>query len=294
MPLNIINLTSSPLRLAVLSDVHGNEPALEAVLAEIDRLNVVGILVTGDLTAGPSTRQTMRCLRERGAVMIRGNTDANLLRLAEGSQPPAWYRNKQFALARWNLQQLDAADLAFLGSLPPQRVVEFAGTPPILMVHGSPKSDTDGLDPGEDLAGIHNFMEEIEQPVLLCGHSHIPWVVHHKGRLAVNSGAVAGPLDGDPRASFALLTWEKDCWQAEIRRVDYDLAQIERDFVESGLLEEGGALARAFMLSTLKGKNVGLDFLDHAAQLARRAGYAESELPDDIWDLAEATFGWDW
>jgi hypothetical protein len=98
-------------------------------------------------------------------------------------------------------------------------------------------------------------------------------------------------LNGDPRAQYATLSWQAGRWHAEHHAVAYDRARIRGAFAESGLLEEGGALARAFMLSIETAANVGEFLLSHAYRRAAAAGCENSEvLPGDLWEEAEATF----
>jgi hypothetical protein len=89
---------------------------------------------------------------------------------------------------------------------------------------------------------------QVAESVLICGHTHIAWVRENSGWLALNPGSVCGPLDGFVGAEYALLAWENGCWSAELRRVKYDISLVRAAFSESGMLDEGGALARAFFV----------------------------------------------
>jgi len=113
------------------------------------------------------------------------------------------------------------------------------------------------------------------------------------GRLALNPGSVAGPLNGVAAAQYAQLEWEQGTWRPELREVPYDLSRIRQAFVESGLLDEGGPLARAFLASIETGLNVAKDLLDHAYRLAAEAGYPGCRVvPDEIWVRTAAEFPW--
>jgi hypothetical protein len=104
---------------------------------------------------------------------------------------------------------------------------------------------------------------------------------------------VCGSLNGDVRAHYALLAWQDGHWQAEHQAVAYDLRRIRGAFRESGLLEEGGALARAFLLSIETGQNVAEDFVSYAYGLAAKAGIEDCDVvPDAIWEQAASTFDW--
>ena len=111
-------------RLALLSDVHGNLPALEAVLEDIRQHGVDGIIVAGDSTGGPQQGEVIDRLRATTEWIIRGNNEDYLLAYQSGEAPEAWWTSKQWAMMRWSYQQLDSETLGFIASLPSQRVVE--------------------------------------------------------------------------------------------------------------------------------------------------------------------------
>lgn len=282
------------MRLAVMSDVHGNLPALEAVLKDLQQYEPDGVIVAGDFVGGPQPVETIRLLRSLECWMIRGNGDSGLVEHAAGNAPAAEYVCLQFALARWANAHVDQETLDFLRSLPEQRVVHIPGTPAIRVVHGSPRNPSESIFPDRDLAALDLALAQIGEPVLVCGHTHIPWSLERNGRLALNSGAVAGPLNGEVGAQYALLIWQGDRWQVVHRTVPYDLERIRTAFRESGLLEQGGALARAFLLSIETGKNVAEDFLSYAYDLTAQAGFKGNDVvPDNIWEQAATTLDWD-
>lgn len=304
---------SEGVRLAVLADVHGNLPALEAVLADVQQQDVQGIVVAGDLTCGgPHSAEVLRLLHSLGSWMIRGNNEDYLAAYDAGDVPAGWRVGKQWALLRWAYLHLDREELDLVASLPEQRVIDLPGTAPIRVVHGSPRSSSEHLFPGRDPAVLRMFeradllrsgrdpanldlaFEQVNEPVLVCGHAHIPWKQEQDGRLALNPGAVCGPLNGDVRAQYALLTWQDGRWQVEHRAVPYDLDQIRAAFRESGLLAEGDGLACAFLVSIETGQNVGGYLVSYAHRLAAEAGFEGCEaVPDDVWEQAVATFDWD-
>jgi putative phosphoesterase len=282
------------MRLAVMSDVHGNLPALEAVLEDMQPFEPDAILVAGDFIGGPAPVKTIHLLRSLNSWMIRGNSDTGLVRYGLGDAPDAHHTHRQFALLRWAHRHVDQETFEFIRSLPEQRVVEIDGTAPVCLVHGSPRNPSESIFPDRDPATLDLALAQTSEPVLVCGHTHIPWKVTRDDRLALNPGAVCGPLNGEVCAQYALLTWRAGRWQAEHRAVSYDLEQIRTSFRESGLLEEGGALARSFLLSIETGQNIADDFLSHAYGLAARAGFEDCyAVPDAAWEQATATFDWD-
>ena len=283
------------------------------MLADARQQGVDGIIVAGDFTTGgPQQLETINLLRSLGSWMIRGNSEGYLLAYGAGNVPDGWRVSKQWASVRWSYLHLDRGTLDFIASLPEQRVVALDGVAPIRVVHGSPRSPSEHLLPDRDPVSLDAFrkagllsshhdpakldqaLAQVKEPVLVCGHSHIPWKQEQDGRLVLNPGSVGAPINGDVRAQYALLTWQDGRWQAEHRAIAYDLERIRAAFNESGLLEEGGAFARAWLLVIETGQNVSGRFVSYVHGLATEAGYEGGDVvPDSIWEQAIATFDWE-
>jgi putative phosphoesterase len=281
------------MRLALLADIHGNLPALEAVLKELKSDAPDGILVAGDWIAGPWGNDTLEMLSGHLATSILGNMDIRMLEFMDGKAPKNWSTLKQFALTRWNAKHLDERHLGLLRSMPEQRIFQPEGTTAILIVHGSMESPFKGLSNDHHPERINRTFKQLDQAVLVCGHTHFPMVISRNGKTIVNPGAVSGPLNGDVRVQYALLDWRDSHWQAELKAVDYDKTRLIKGFEDSDLLREGGALARCFLETEMTGEDIALLFFEHIDAVARSHGVElDSFVPDDIWEEAENTFDW--
>ena len=301
------------MRYALLSDVHGNLPALEAVLADLEHQACDEIIVAGDLAAGcPFPRETLARLRGLPACRcIRGNNETYLLKIHQRTCHPAVLTSLQWGATRWAYNQLSQEDLEWIETLPAQLSLDRPGGG-VRVVHGSPRRESEGLVPDqrpdllEKLRRIHvltpcetppplsQALDLIEETVLVCGHYHIPWVQVEGKRLVVNPGSVGVPIHGDPRAQYALLEWQDERWQVAFRALDYDLERCLKAFESSGLLAAGGGYARAYRLDVERSTNTLCYFLDYAADLARQHPASDpSFIPDEVWREAEIRFDWD-
>lgn len=281
------------MKVAFLADVHGSLPALLAVLEDLSTFQPYTLAVAGDLTGGPYSNEVLEVLREQNAVMILGNSDLGLVQFLRDQGPEEWHTLKQFGLLRWNARTISDDNFQFLSDLPVQRVLSLPDSAPICIVHGSPRDPFESIYPDQDISILDLSLRMIEEPVKVCGHTHEPWLRYRNGKMALNPGAVAGPLNGEVGAQYACLEWQADQWQVTHKIVPYNLAPIREAFVESGLMQEGGAIARGFLLSMETGQNVSLDFLNFAFNLAEQAGYkGRKTLPDEIWDQADAEYPW--
>ena len=214
-------------RIGLLSDVHGNVYALEAVLRDVQEQGCDALVVAGDLAAyGPAPAETVDLLRGLGALIVRGNTD-RYLAAGDGSDPPGRAPGQAESL-RWTRQSLGEERLGFLGRLPPA-----ASLADCLVVHGSPGDDERGIFPDTP---DEEIPASAGHDTILCGHTHQALQRQVKGGQIVNAGSVGWPLDGDPRPSYAVLERDPDGhasrWRVSLRRVDYDrsraLDELER------------------------------------------------------------------
>jgi putative phosphoesterase len=300
------------MRLAVLADIHSNLPALESVLADVAQHDVQGILVAGDhFSGGPFPAETAQRLRSLDAVAIRGNTDNRILAYHTGKGPETWHTSDQWAAQRWVYERLDSATLDWLAAQPEQAAIHLPGTTPIRLLHGALHSASKHMAPANDPrvltlyerakilpvdygpGTLERALAQIDEAVLICGHSHIAWTYTQRGRLAVNPGAVGTSNNDDPRAQYALLSWSEGRWQAKLRAVPYSLVQVRQAYVERGLLSTGGAMSRAYMLGTLTAQAVFGHFVSHVFSVPR-ASEAESSsvVPEEVWERAIASFDW--
>ncbi|MFJ1644042.1 metallophosphoesterase family protein [Streptomyces sp. NPDC088258] len=196
-------MPTSPGRVAVLSDIHGVLPALEAVLAEPDVAAADRILVTGDIAAGPQPVEVLDRLASLGerAVLISGNADRELVELRAGHVPTV-----PDAIATWAAGQLRDEQVALLAGLPGTRYLRIAGLGQVLFCHATPRDDEEVVLVDSRLARWAEVFEGLGDDIrtVVCGHTHMPFVRLAHGRQVVNPGSVGMPY-GRPGAHWAML-----------------------------------------------------------------------------------------
>ncbi len=210
--------------MAILSDIHANLPALEAVLRDIRGRGVDAMLHAGDVVGYyPYPNEVVEALRGENVRSILGNHDRAVL-----SGEDHWFNPTAATALRWTRTHTDPLSMGFLRSLPPRLAMEI-GPRHALMVHGSPKD-------GDEYVYAHDVVEELfpgEVELVIMGHTHVPYIKALGYRLALNPGSVGQPRDGDPRASYALLESEEG--SASLHRVDYPVAKVAAAVEEAGL-----------------------------------------------------------
>ena len=229
------------LRLALISDIHGNVLALEAALAAIEKRSIDRIVILGDLVLnGPRPVEAVEkdmALEAAGALVIAGNTD---IAVADGDysaafpwldEVPAGHR----AAAEWARDLLRDDQLEYLRRLPAERRLA-VGDELILACHASPGSQTSGLPADLDAAVTVQRVTRTDARVICCGHTHIADVRELGRKLIVNPGSCGYALDGTPEACWGLLTVEDGKEpQAELVRTEYDAHPAAEEVAERGL-----------------------------------------------------------
>ena len=229
--------TSDPARLAFLSDVHANLPALRAALADAERRGAEVACVAGDLVGdGPHPAEVIDLLRERGVPVIAGNVERKVTSLAAQGRKALveLQEKKKRGNLAWTALQLDRERLAWLAALPPSLELGHGGVR-TLVVHGSPLGDTDYVFASITTVGIAAKLTDPAVDVLVCGHSHVPFARRVRGVLVINCGSVGRPSDGDPRGSYALAEFRSGrAPTARIVRFAYPVDEVARAIAVRG------------------------------------------------------------
>lgn len=216
-------------RIAVLSDVHGNLIALEAVLKQLKKEKPDFVLVAGDLVLnGPDPNGTVDALRgleQDGGIIVSGNTDIAVGDFDYGAAFPQYQDGVPdtiTAAAEWAHDELGDDQLEWLRRLPAERRVRAGDDQLVLVVHASPGSQTRGFDQALDANIVFERAAATDARVICVGHTHLPEVRDFGWKLIVNAGSAGYSFDGDPTASWALIDIAGDDVTAELRRTEYD------------------------------------------------------------------------
>lgn len=258
------------MKIVVLSDIHGNLPALQATIDDIDAWGPDQVIVNGDIVnRGPRSDAVLDYLLQReeqdGWRLLRGNHETYLLSF---TQPHYTTDNPAFEIERfayWAYQQLN-------GSMPhlARMADRYAWTAPdgseLRVVHASMHDNRDGLYREES---DQDLMRRMMPPpaVFVTSHTHQAFQRQVDGTLVVNTGSVGAPFDLDWRPSYGRFTWgPRTGWQAAIHRVAYDRALIEADYVQSGFLEEAGPLAQLMLVELRRARGLIFRWASHYEQ----------------------------
>jgi putative phosphoesterase len=229
-------------RIAVLSDVHGNLAALEAVTKEIRRGKPDAVLVAGDLVLnGPDPNgcvDALRVLESEGALIVSGNTDIAVGDFDYGAAFPQYQDGVPETVsvaAEWAHDELGDDQLEWLRRLPAERRLRTADDTLVLVVHASPGSQTRGFDQSLDANIIFERASATDARVICVGHTHVPEVRDLGWKVIVNDGSCGYVFDGDPTASWTLIDVHEGAVAAEIRRTEFDAVAVANAISARGL-----------------------------------------------------------
>lgn len=228
------------MRVGLISDVHGNLPALEAVLSELENESVDRLVCLGDVAVGPQPRETLARVQELGCPVVLGNWDAAYL----DGLPPA--EDETGAIVNeihgWWGDQLTARDRDFLRTFVPTLELDLGGTL-VLCFHGSPRSYDDQIFATRPDAELEPMFAAPRQPLLVGGHTHVQMLRRWERSLLLNPGAVGLPfLDWSPKqvriapwAEYAIVTAEGAGLHIDLRRAAYDVVAHLKASLASGM-----------------------------------------------------------
>jgi predicted phosphodiesterase len=200
------------MKVAALYDIHGNLPALEAVLAEVEEAEPDVVVVGGDVALGPMPSETLELLLSLGerALFVRGNCDRLMNEeITEGGL--------NADRSRWSAAQLERGQRAWLAALPDTQSVDIDGIGPTLFCHGSPRSDEEILTAISSDLRVAEAVAGVAEEVVVCGHTHVQFDRLAADKRLVNAGSVGMPYESQPGAYWALLGPGLD-----LRRTNYD------------------------------------------------------------------------
>jgi predicted phosphodiesterase len=227
-------------RLAIVSDIHGNLQALDAVRSDIESERVDRVVVAGDsIHWGPSSAEVVDIIKCDDWTVIRGNNELYLLDFDTPRSPEAW-GSSDYQSLRWLREQVRDEQRELIATWPDTLSLRFSDAPAVRVVHGSPRSHWEPMHrdtPAEELA---TMLAGIVEPFVIAGHTHMPMVRTIDRWTVYNPGSVGLPLDGEGASQYLLLDGDETGWRPTWRRIDYDRAPLFEAFERSEIMERCG------------------------------------------------------
>ncbi len=278
------------MRIAAIGDIHANHTALTRCLEWIYENNIDGMVFLGDyVTDCPYPQKTVDILRNipprYKTWFIKGNREDYLLNYRK--DPKGWIYGSKTGNLLYTYESLTAEALDWFSQLPDTIEIDIDGCDRIFAIHRP--SYYDFLQKEPPLDRLNQTIAEMDSPVMLCAHSHVPLVYEQDGRLIVNSGPLGMPNQRITDARFAVLEYT-DRWQAEIISLPYDTEALLAEFEESGLIEKANFWAKGVREILRTGYEYSVECLDELHRLLKI--YPDkSEFDEDMWEMAAKNIG---
>lgn len=232
------------MRLALISDIHGNHVALEAVLTAISTRAITQVICLGDVAStGPQPCEVIKRLREIGCPVVMGNMDAWLLQ-PEPKEQPDLRRQQWQEIDLWCAGQLSSADRAYLRSFQPSIEYPLLDKKTLVCYHGSPRSYKERILPTTPEEELEQALAGVRGDLLVGGHTHVQMFRRFKDLLVFNPGSVGLAMDRvsplsnirQPAfAEYAIVEYDKTALQVELHRITFDLQTFIQVMNASGM-----------------------------------------------------------
>jgi putative phosphoesterase len=215
------------MKIAFISDVHGNAVALEAVLNDIKQNEIDKIYVLGDLCyRGPEPKRSLELIRSLNTEVIKGNADEWVVRGVREGEVPQKVIELMNVERDWTFSKLEASDIAYLATLPTSINCEVNGIR-INAFHATPDSLFEVVLPNVDDAGLQSsLMSSQDAQIYVYAHIHKAYIRHLNGKVLMNVGSVGLPFDGVTKASYGLIEIEEGKLKTSIQRVDFNAERV--------------------------------------------------------------------
>lgn len=242
------------MKVAVISDIHGNFQALESVMNDMKSNNVEKVFCLGDLAmAGPQPRLIIDLISKKPDwVVIQGNTD----KMIADFSPEIMENVKNIFPVMANALADDVYFIEdemkdYLRSLPPQKELTVEGVK-VLLVHGSPRRNNEDILPDLPIKKVEEILEGTDADIIFCGHTHIPCGYQtSKKQTVVNVGSVGRPFTQDPKACYVIAEFQDGGFSIEHRFVDYD-KEMAANILRAREFEGADKLAQMLISPSLR------------------------------------------
>lgn len=252
------------MKIAMLSDIHGNIVALEEVLKDARANNVDEYIIAGDIILDfPFPNEVIDKIKDLTPYVIKGNREKYLENYENDKDNPRW-NTMQGITIKDNCEQISEENKEYIMKLPEQLSINFNGLK-IKVVHGSPYKISDGLD-FKDKIKLDKITNEMEEDILVVGHTHIlAQYIEHNGKIIINDGVV-GMHRHTKEAQYVILDYEDGNIQIQVRNIVYDKEKLAKLIKNSPIYEKSYAWINLGYCDIVEGNDIRMQFTNEAIE----------------------------
>lgn len=221
------------MRIAFISDIHGNATALEEVLKNINQKKVDQVFVLGDICfRGPEPKRSLELVQRLNTKVIKGNADEWVIRGIKEGEVPASVIEIMSKERDWTFSRLIEGDIEYLRNLPLKLKLN-VGRFKVHAFHATPESLFEVVTPNESDQFLEEKLMGTEADIFIYAHIHKPYIRFINGKCLINIGSVGLPFDGVTLSSYAILDIDDNSFQTSIVRVPYNIDRVIQQFLET-------------------------------------------------------------
>ncbi len=222
------------MKIAFISDIHGNAVALEAVLKDIETKQVDKICVLGDLCyRGPEPKKSLELVQSLNAEVIKGNADEWVVRGVQKGEVPEKVLEIMNTEREWTVSCLQKKDLDYLAGLPTDLYLHVEGLA-ISAFHATPESLFEVVLPNESDETLKTkLMLSTKADIYVYAHIHKPYIRYINGKIIINIGSVGLPFDGVKKSSYAIVEVQNGCVSTSIERIQFDYEKVINQYKQA-------------------------------------------------------------
>jgi len=252
------------MRIAFIADIHGNLPAFETVLTDLQNHAPDLIVLAGDIVIGsPDSHACWQLAESLSCPIVRGNHERYLSHFGTATADPLWV-TERFAPVQWAVSQFSDTERQHIADLPLSLRLPTAAD--LLIVHASARSDTESIPLYTTPAQLDEIFQDVTEQTIVRGHNHIPRTHPWGKRQIVTTGSAGLPLAGHAVAEYLLLDRTDQGWHAQHQGVAYPVEKTLQRFVDTDYVAQTGPMGRLFQREVATASHYFVPFLRYYGQ----------------------------
>lgn len=275
------------MKFAIISDIHGNKDALDAVLKDIEKENVDSYIVAGDLiTDFPDDSYVVNKIRELTPNVIKGNREDYLIKWEDNVKNRGMDKFNQFKSVQYTYKNLSNLDKEYIKNLPENLVIKVNSKYSIRVCHGSPFSMYDLILENGTEELLEKSLNEIDENILICAHTHHPFYKWVNNKLVINTGSVGVHYsDNTLRSQYAILEIDEEDVKIKLKNIEYDFQALKERVKNSKIYENVPIWTDLTIGSIEKSLDMNTEFVKEAISISKKNETFENGLIDnETWD----------
>lgn len=282
------NKLRDKMNIAIIADLHGNSYAFESILEFISYKKIEKIILAGDIIGGPNPNKTIDLVKNNNISVIIGNQEQYLF---DQLKNPNKYNSQRWGLITTVNNRVSQENIEYLKTLPEiirSHFNEFR----FLVTHSTPTNSNEVFYPEKNENRVLEILQDIDEDIYICGHSHRQWSRKYNKTTAINPGSAGFPIGQKLKAPFSILHIDREI-TVNHYQIDYNSKGFIDDFREEDFFNSIGPMGKAIYCTLLSGNSVLMDFLSFIFKSNYSSCYTELKITDSILLQADKDFNWE-